>query len=425
MKIELIEPLSKKKKAWRRVPLTPTSILQIAGLTPPEIELSITDEKYDQVDFDKKVDLVGISARTTCVSRAYEIADEYRKRGVKVVLGGMHPTILPDEAIQHADAVVVGEAENVWHNVIKDAQNDSLRSFYQSDDYSDMKGLPYPRRDLLDQNRYTEVYSLQFSRGCPYKCNFCTVSRFYGGKYRFRPVEDVISEIKQVDTKYIFFIDDNIAGNQRYAKELLNAIIPLKKKWVGQITITAAKNKDFVKLMADSGCISIFVGFESLSEQSLKESSKNHNKIEHYEKAIANLQNHGIFPVAAFVFGFDNDDKYIFEKTADFGYKNKVGFMNFNILTPYPGTDLYHELNKENRLHSKDWWLNNDWSDVLYEPKLMTSDELLNGCNLLHKEFSRYSSLARRFVFPDHNMMIYWFLYLRFNLSARKMIKDY
>lgn len=425
MHLKLIEPISSKKRAWKRVALVPLSILQIAGLTPPEVEVSITDEKFDKIDFNEKIDLVGISLRTTSSARGYEIADEYRKRGKKVVLGGIHPTILPNEAIQHADAVLIGEAENIWYNLLRDFQKGTMMSFYKAETFPNLQSLPCHRRDLLKSKKYMEVYSVQFSRGCVYKCNFCIVSKFFGGKYRFRPVDDVIQEISNVKSKYLFFIDDNIAGNLRYTEKLLNSIIPFKKKWVGQITITAARNENFVKLLAESGCISIFIGFESLSEKSLKESSKHHNKLKYYKEAIKNLKKYGIILVGAFVFGFDSDDKYTFERTADFGYKNKIGVMNFNILTPYPGTELYQSLKNENRLLSKRWWLTDNWDDVLFEPKLMSKEELLDGCNMLHKEFATYSSLLKRAVLPHHNLIYYWLIYLRSNLTARRMNKDF
>ena len=269
MKLELIVPATKENPKKRMKILTPPlGMATVAALTPPGFEISLTDENVTTVDFEKEVDLVGITALTCTVHRAYQIADTFRNRGVKVVMGGIHPSIMPEEASQHADAVVVGEAEGIWTDVIEDFKANKLRRIYRQDKLPNLVGLPIPRRDLYAKGAYYFRNTLWATRGCPYSCSFCSVSTIYGRKYRCRPVNEIIKEIETLDrSKIIGFVDDNIVGNPRFTKRLFRALIPYKIKWVAQCSVTIASDDELLKLAADSGCIELFIGFESLSQE--------------------------------------------------------------------------------------------------------------------------------------------------------------
>jgi len=394
MRIKLIMPRADEQE----FKLLPLNLAMLAALTPPEIEISIVDEVVEAVNFDEQVDLVGLSCTTTVVPRAYEIATEYRKRGVKVVLGGTHPTLLPSEAIKYADSVCIGEAEGLWGKMLADFKEDKLEKFYQHNGYCDLSGLPIPRRDLFNTKDYLPASGIQTSRGCPFACDFCAVTAMFGHEYRFRPVEDVLAEIKTLKHKHIFFYDDNIVGNPKYSKELFQALIPLKKHWIGQASTTVIKNAELMKLMTKSGCKGLFVGFESLSEKNLKDSHKKHNDPKQFKEVAKRLHDHGIAIAGAFVFGLDDDDKSVFERTLEFAMDLELDTAQFNWLTPYPNTPIYERMRKENRLIDDEWWLTGKGvGEVVFHPKMMSADELREGSRWVRKNFYSTSSILKRF----------------------------
>jgi radical SAM superfamily enzyme YgiQ (UPF0313 family) len=282
MKLELIIPSAESNsRKQKKAILPPLGLAIVAALTPPDIEVSLTDENVSAIDFEKETDLVGITALTITAQRAYEIADTFRARGVKVVLGGIHPSILPEEASQHADAVVIGEAEGIWPGLIEDFRSNKLQRVYRQNERPSMLNLPIPRRDLFANGAYLVRNTIFTTRGCPYSCAFCTVTSFFGHTYRCRPVEEVIKEIETLNKKkLVVFLDDNIVGNPKFAKELFRALIPHKIKWVGQASVTIARDDELLKLAAASGCIDLFVGFESLSPASLTAVGKKINVVD-------------------------------------------------------------------------------------------------------------------------------------------------
>ena len=409
MKILLISPTWKEKTEKERLgrhkvfKVPPHSLISVAALTPKDIDIEIIDENIEEIDFDKKVDLVGITTMTASSPRAYEIADIFRHKGVPVVLGGMHVTAMPQEAAQHADAVVIGEAEGNWERLIQDLRSkgkNGLTSFYQSSQRPDPAKIPIPRRELVEDKRYLLNRFLQLTRGCPFDCNFCSVSRFFGKKYRFRPVKKVIEEIKgmtgkSLKTRFLGFLDDNIVGNVNYARELFKALIPYNLLWVGQSSIDIARHEDVLQLAAASGCKGLFIGFESISEASLKETNKSHNRISFYEKAIKKIHQVGISIEGAFIFGFDHDDKSIFQKTVEFIEKVKLDMIQFTILTPLPATRLYDKLEKEGRITDRNW-SNYDFSHVVFRPKLMTPQELKEGYDWAYRRIYNLPSIFKR-----------------------------
>lgn len=390
MKLLLVKPFSKMSYDYvgisvpeqfkKPAVMPPLSLMYIAALTPDYWEKQIIDDQINEVDFDQKFDLVAITSYTQLVSRAYYIADEFRNRGIKVIMGGIHPSALPQEALQHADSVVIGEAEPVWKQIILDFENNCLKREYKSNIFNDTSLIPSPDYSLVDKPKYLVENIVETSRGCPFHCEFCSVTNFFGGKYRLKSIEHVLSDIKSLDmSKLYFFCDDNIVGSPKRAAELFKAIKPLNIKWYGQATITIGLDTELLQHAKESGCEQLFLGIESIYEDNLVSSGKNIiNHIYQYEQAFKNIKSAGIMTYAGFVFGFDSDDLYIFNKTLEFIKKNEIDIARFNLLTPYPGTPLFHRLKKENRLYHIDW-SKYDTCNVVFEPKNMTSNELADG----------------------------------------------
>ena len=368
-------------------------ILTLAALTPQNIEVSVTDENKDEVNFDEEVDLVGITTMTPTAVRSYEIADEFRKRGKAVVLGGFHASAVPEEASQHADCVVIGEAEEIWTSLLHDFELGNLKRFYRRRELANLENMPLPRRDLLKSRSYTLFNTVETTRGCPYQCSFCSVSSHFGNTYRFRPVKDVIKEVETLEGKYLFFVDDNIVGVRRRTKELFRVLTPCKKKWIGQGSITFGYDEEVVKLAAKSGCMAMFIGFESVSQSSLREVGKSFNIVARYKEVIRRIHAHGISIHAAFIFGFDHDDESIFEETVAFANNTRLDSVSFSVLTPFPGTPLYRKLVEENRILTKDW---SKYGEVVFEPKLMPPEALNEGCRWAWKECYSYKSIFTR-----------------------------
>jgi radical SAM superfamily enzyme YgiQ (UPF0313 family) len=394
MRIKLIIP----RVISQDFKILPLNLAMLAALTPPDFEVSVVDEAVKRVNFDEQVDLVGISCTTTVVPRAYEIAAEYRRRGVKVTLGGTHPTLVPHEAAKHADSVCIGEAEGSWGEMLADFKRGKLKKFYRNDGYCSLEGLPIPRRDVFDTKHYLPIDGIQITRGCPFACDFCAVTAMFGHKYRLRPIKDVLAEIETLEHKYLFFYDDNIVGNPRYSKELFRSLIPYKKRWIGQASTTVIRDSELLKLIAKSGCKGLFVGFESLSEENLRRSRKRHNDPRQYKEVAKKLHDLGIAISGAFVFGLDDDDSTVFERTLEFAMDTELDIAQFNWLAPYPGTPMYDRLKAENRLINNEWWLTGSGlGDVVYYPRMMSPGELKEGSRWIRKNFYSTSSILKRF----------------------------
>ena len=383
---------SKKRKAL----FPPLNLCHLAGLTPPDVEVSITDENNAAIDFHKPVDLVAITSMSCTAPRMYAIADAFRQRGVPVVVGGSHVSVLPDEAAEHADAVVIGEADEMWGHVVEDARLGSLQRVYKSTVLPSLQNLPIPRRDILKRDGYYFPNTVQTSRGCPYSCSFCSVPLYSGNRYRFRPIDDVVKEISLLEgTNIIGFTDDNIMGDRQRAKELFTALKPLKILWGGQIDMAAAEDDELLHLAHESGCRGVFVGIESISRQSVLEVHKGFNHPERYLQTIRRIHRHGIRVLGSFVFGFDHDDETVFDRTVDFAIKAKLELAQFSILTPLPGTPLYHKLEAEGRLLTKDWW-RYSLGEVVFEPAKMSPEALKQGQERVWKRFYTVRSIFKR-----------------------------
>lgn len=403
-----------------RVLAPPLILPHLAGLTPPGIDITLVDEHVEPIDVEPidmaaDYDLVALTCMTASSQAAYDIADAFRERGIPVVMGGIHPTVMPEEAGEHADGVIVGEAEMVWKDVLADAARGKLQERYRGAKYCDMKGLPLPRRDLLPRDRYLTVNVVQTSRGCPHGCTFCSVSTVAGKVYRLRPVPEVIEEVRLLSPGWLGFVDDNIAGNHDRAKELFEALIPLKIRWVGQADLKMAKDPELLRLAALSGCQAMFIGLESLSPENLRATHKAPNVGINMRAAIRAIHENGIEIVGSFVLGLDGDYPDVFRKTVRFAQKAKIVAAQFAVLTPFPGTRIRDQLAEEGRILTNDW-SRYTMSNVVFQPLHMTPRELERGQKWVYGAFYSYLSIIRRnLAWRRDNLM----LRLLVNLSYR------
>ncbi len=343
VRITLIRPnLCAKRSADAMEPL---GLAILKALTSPDVEVACFDDRIEEIDFDDPTDLIGLTVETGTARRAYQIAAEYRRRGVPVVMGGYHPTLLPEEAGQHADAIVIGDAEGAWERVVEDAARGRLRNSYSSPTADGALTGPAPDRGLYSGKRYAPVSLFQYGRGCRFNCDFCSIRAFYGSNLRQRPVADLVAEIEAVAPRHIFFVDDNLFVDAARSRELFEALVPLGIRWSCQVSIDATRDPALVRLMAKSGCLSALIGFESLDERNLQQMKKRWNlKWTDYATAIEVLRDAGILIYGTFILGYDHDTADAFDVTLDFALRHKLFLANFNPLTPTPGTPLYDRL---------------------------------------------------------------------------------
>ena len=438
MKIRLIEPSRRIRAGELLKPnllLVPSPTLPlIASLTPPEIEIAITNELFQEIDFEEDVDLVGITAYSTNVHRAYEIADEFRKRDIPVAMGGIHVSMEPEEARGHADTVFIGEAEETWPQFINDVSHGAAKDFYRSSappPLTNRRPLHFPKQiesHYIGHQRtwprllLKPIYPIETSRGCPFDCDHCLTPVFFGKGVRFRPVVDVVAEIKDLGARICFFVDDNIFASPQRARELFKALAPLKITWFGQATIGAGEDMDLLRLARQSGCRELCIGLESLSHASLNWVQKKANRIEYYEKNLANFRKAGICIAASMMFGFDGEGNDNFKTTRDFLVKNKLPMTYWWPLTPLPGTRLYQRLLQEKRLKEEKWWLNPESVNQFLKYTLVDRDEqeFIDLFYRYYRHFYSWPSMARRLLVPPHARLLTG---LFLNLVARKKLR--
>jgi len=383
-------------KSWKMEPLP---IAALSALTPKKhFHLSFADDRIEDILYDLDIDAVAITTETYTAQRAYQIAAKFQSRNIPVILGGFHTTLMPDEAAQHADAILIGQAEGCWQNLLDDLLKGTLQPRYENRHPSSLQNL-FPDRSIYAGKKYIDLAMLETSRGCRYDCEFCSISAFFQKQWTERPVEDVITEIKSTGKRNWFFVDDNIGTDLQRLEKLLRALEQLQIRWVGQISIEATIRPDLLQLMRRSGCVGVLIGFESINPANLDQMGKSVNRtVSDYETAIATLRNNGLAVYGTFVFGYDHDTRETFEETFQFAVRNKLFFAAFNHLVPFPGTPLYARLENEGRLLHKNWWLdpNYRFGDIAFQPKQLSPKELGGLCMEYRTRFYSAPSVLKR-----------------------------
>lgn len=390
----------------------PLTLPYLAAFAPDDVDVEIRYLGTNRIDsdFDVDYDLVGVSTLTTHAQAAFRVADQFRERGRRVVIGGVHPTIAPERAIEHADSVAIGEGERLWPQIIEDARNNQLKEFYKEGELPDLKGIPTPRYDLLNMGKYAHraYYPVLTSKGCPNRCEFCFIPEMFGNRVRCRPVEDVITDIRTlietVGTRKILFVDDNIIANRRHAKELFREMIPLNVKWSSECTLDIANDKELLDLACRSGCTELSVGLESTNPESLAEVGKRCNRVEKYHEQIRAIQKKGIILVANVMFGFDSDTRETLLETAKFLTRCKLQFIAPFILRPIIGTRLFKRLEQEGRLLPEAFEENTRTDVVAFVPKRMAPAELEQIFHSVTRSFYTLPALFRRLLIPPTNL---------------------
>src|SRR5450432_3382145 len=382
MRITIIHPCIGRRpgqayiRTWQMEPLPAATL---AGLTPKEVTVRFYDDRMETIPFDEPTDLVALSVETYTAKRAYQIATEYCRRHVPVVMGGFHASLCPDEVARHAEAVVIGEAELTWPQVVDDARHGRLQKIYRQQGRPSLVGMR-PDRSIFRGKRYLPIGLVEAGRGCHFKCEFCAVQTVFGSTQTRRPVDDILAELRQLkaEKKLFFFVDDNITSNLAQAKEFFRALIPLGLRWVSQSSINAAHDEKFLDLLARSGCQGVLIGFESLNPANLKVMNKSFNTMRGgFEKALANLRKHRVRVYGTFIFGYDRDTLESFAETVTFAREHCLYIAAFNHLTPFPGTPLYARLVQENRMLYESWWLDDRYSynRIPFQPRGMEPEE--------------------------------------------------
>jgi len=431
MKLTLIHPCIGRRvgqpyiRTWQMEPLPPAVI---AGLTPREVEIAFYDDRMETIPFDEAADLVALSVETYTAKRAYQIASEYRRRGVPVVMGGFHPTLCPEEVSQYAEAVVIGEAEALWEQVLRDAERGSLQPYYRSSGRPPLANL-WPDRSIYGGKNYLPIGLVEAGRGCHFKCDFCAVQTVFNHSQTRRPADEIIEELGRMrDKPLIFFVDDNITSNMAQAKEFFRALIPLKIRWVSQASINAAHDEEFLELIAASGCQGVLIGFESLNPANLKKMNKGFNLMQGgFEAALANLRRHNLRLYITFIFGYDEDTEDSFDETVDFALRHRFYIASFNHLTPFPGTPLYRRWEAEGRLLYERWWLDDNYryNKIPFQPTHMTPERLQRGCVEARSKFYAWSNIWKRGLDPvNRSQSLMWQHFYGINYLFRREVRQ-
>ena len=381
------------------------AIPTLTSLTPPQHEIRVFDENIEDIDYTWKADLAGITVRTMFAKRAYEISETYRTKGTKTVLGGIHPSMCPEDALPHCDSVVIGEAEQLWHTVLEDAENGRLERIYKTDKFADLEAAPIPDRSSLSRDRYL-LDIVQTTKGCPFHCEFCAVHAFDGQTIRSRTVEQVIQEIHAINSshdtykkkKAMFFADDNIIANRAFAKELFLALQPLNINWMCQASINISEQAELLELMRASGCGAIFIGFESISDDNLAMMHKGINRRHNFFEAIKKIQSHGILVHSSFIVGYDFDSEATFDELISFIRESNLLMPLINILTPFPGTKLFKRLEEEGRILHRDW-SKYDTQHVVFSPASMSPEDLLQGYKRVMRSVYSFDSILKKLTY--------------------------
>ena len=406
--------------------MEPLVFAYLAGMSRERAACELYDERVETVPLDRETDLVAMTVETYTARRAYQLAMSFRQRGIPVVVGGYHPTFAVDEAIEHADAVVVGDAESVWPTLLDDVERGQLQRVYRGNTRHDLARLPVDRSIFIGK-RYARLALVQYGRGCRYACDFCSIRAFYGDGLRQRPLAEVVDEIRRLERRHLFFVDDNLYATREQLAALCHALLPLGVRWSAQVSLDVARDDELLQLMRQSGCMAVIIGFESLSEANLTQMKKHWSaKLGDVLTLTKRLGDHGIMIYGTFVFGYDEDTVDSFDRSLDFAMKAKLFLANFNPLTPMPGTPLYERLDREQRLRYRAWWIDPSYryGDAIFNPRGMSADELTAGCRRLRMQFNEYGSIAWRMLTrsaldPGTGN---WWVYLLANFVSRREI---
>ena len=427
MRVTFIQPKVGAKpgqpypKTWKMEPLWAAAL---SAVTPKHINRDLLDDRMAPIDFDHPTDLAAISVETYTARRAYQIAARFRERGVPVVLGGFHVTLCPDEAARHADAIVVGQAESAWTELLGDLERGQLKPRYV-EQMSRQWPAPQPDRALYAGTNYGGLRLIETSRGCAYHCEFCSISSFYQRRFVARPVAEVVEDIQRCGSRVIFFVDDNLVTDPERLRELCEALIPLRIHWLGQIGIRVAEDESLLQLLRRSGCAGVLIGFESLNPANLSAMHKPVPGAARYEAALARLRRHGLSVYGTFVFGYDDDNEASFLETMEFAVRHRFFFAAFNHLVPFPGTPLHARFRAEGRLASGDWWLRKDYrfGEVAFRPARMTAERLSDLCADYRRRFYRWGSVFSRIEFRANlNHPLKALAYFQQNLLAGREV---
>jgi radical SAM superfamily enzyme YgiQ (UPF0313 family) len=410
-------------KNLRYAPLTLTTL---ASLVPPSIQADITiiDEGIEDVDPDIEADLIGMTVITGTAVRAYELADHFRARRIPVVLGGPHVTLVPDDAQPHADSIVEGYAEESWPELLHDFIDGKLKPRYKQNPHLKLKNLPFPRRDLLKRKAYITTHVFEATRACVHSCDFCVVPVAWGLKPYQKPVKDVVADIKQYWARKIVFIDLNLIADRHYAAELFEALIPLRVNWFGLTTTLLLKDRPLIELAARSGCTGLLIGFESINPVNLRGSKKGFNSPEEYRQVVDTLHQYGITLMACFTFGMDHDTPDVFMKTAQFAVDASIDLPRFAIVTPFPGTPLFHRLNNEGRILTQNWELY-DGQHVVFQPSQMSPKALYEGHERAWKHAYSLRSTVQRFLGSRIQIPVWMIANLGYRFYANNLQRFY
>ena len=423
MKVLLISPGWPRGRLWGELAFRfpSLSLAAIAAVTPPEWELQLCDDHFEQIDYDTDADLNALTAMTPQAPRAYEIAAEFKSRGKTVVMGGFHASNLPDEALAHVDAVVVGEGELVWPRLLADYCSGSLQRRYQGSELIDMADMPVARREIFKGRKYLLTNTIQTTRGCPFDCEFCSVTAFYGRKYRKRPVEQVLAELQELRkvNSFIFFVDDNIVADRSYALPLFQGMKGMGLKWLSHAPIDFAADRELLRAAGESGCLGMFVGFESLNQESLAAMGKVTNRARSFMADARAFRDNGIGILGSFVLGYDGDTPGIFPKLLRFCEDARLEAAIFPLLTPYPGTAVRRRLEAEGRIISSDWQ-DYDMEHINFQPKGMSIQQLQEGYDWLNSSFYSFSSMYRRIFKLHRSVQVFGPMNLGFRAAIRR-----